>query len=154
MDILKAIGKLHAGHVECKTRDMVAVLAGQKKTPEGFKKTLGKLKKSNLVTYGSGDTVDLTPKGLEVIGYAAPLDNATFHHEVIKELISSKAWEIFQKISNRETHEINTVAKEMGYDMKKLSGYQKDLSKLKTLGYIDKTKTTIKLTDKCFPCEN
>lgn len=154
MDILKAIGKLHAGHVENKTRDTVAILAKQKGTPEGYKKTLGMLKKANFIVYSGSDSVDLTPNGLDAIGYSKPLNNNAFHEEVIKELITPKAWEIFQHLLDRKTRNIEETAKALGYDMNKLSGYQKNLSKMSTLGYLEKSQTTMKLTDKCFPCMN
>jgi hypothetical protein len=152
-DILQALGKLYAAQVEQKHRSTVAALAGQSKTPEGFKKTLGSLKKKGLITYGSNDTLDLTDAGIEVIGYTAPLTNQDFQEEVIKQLVSPKGWTIVQHIIDREVYNKNQVATDMGYDMNKLSGFEKDLSKLKKLGFLDKTSDTIQLTGKCFPCD-
>ena len=153
-DILKAIGKLNAANIGKKQRPTIAVLAGQSKTPEGFKKMVGGLKKKGLISYGPKETLELTDLGIEAIGYSAPLTNEDFHHQVIKQLVSPKGWTIFQHIIDRKEHNKMQVAKEMKYDMNKLSGYNKDLSKLATLGFLEKTQDTIQLTGKCFPCDN
>ncbi|KAL3913744.1 MAG: hypothetical protein SGARI_000500 [Bacillariaceae sp.] len=153
MAILKAIGKLHAAQIGKKSKKMVAALAGQSKTPEGFKKMLGGLKKKGFIIYGANDTVDLTDLGIEAVGYSPALTNTDFHEQVIKVLLTPKGWTIFQHIIDREVHNKINVAKEMGYPMSKLSGYDKDLSKMTTLGFLKKTTDTIQLTEKCFPCD-
>ena len=42
------------------------------------------------------------------------------------------------------------VAKALGYDLDKLSGFEKDLSKMSSLGFLVKDKDTMQLTAKCF----
>ena len=54
-------------------------------------------------------------------------------------------------MSDGKAHNKWEVAKRLGYDMDKLSGFEKDLGKIKNLGYLRIDGNMIQLTDKCFP---
>jgi len=151
--ILQAIGKLHAGGIQEPKRSMVQGMSKNSKTPEAFKKCLGAIKKKGLLLYPSGETIALTDEGISFVGVFDPesFTNANFHDEVIKELLSKKDRTIFEALVDGKVHDRKAVAEKLGYDMSKLSGYDKDLAKMGTLGYLDKTKTTLQLTDTCFP---
>ena len=153
-EIVQALGKLHAAGITEPKRDMVQAMSGNGKTPESFKKNMGILKKhKGYIEYPSATTVSLTDAGREYVGEPEPgsITNEVFHEEMIKVLLSKKGKEIFDEISDGKIHDKKEVAKRMGYDMNKLSGFDKDLSKMSTLGFVEKTKPTIQLTDKCFP---
>jgi len=152
--ILEALGKLHAVGITEPKRDMVQALSGNSKTTEAFKKNMGIIRsKFGYLEFPSSTTVALTDAGREYVGEPDPesLTNAYFKEHMMKPLLSKKAGEILDAISDGEVHNKIIVAQDMGYDMDKLSGYEKDLSKMSTLGFLDKTKDTIQLTDQCFP---
>ena len=153
ISILMAVGKLDAVGHDIAKRDMVQALSGNAKTPESFKKNMGSVKKKGFLSYPSSSTVELTEKGKAFVGNPDPgtVTNKFFHENLVKVLLNKKQCTIFDFISDGKEYNKKEVAKALGYDMGKLSGYEKDLSKMKTLGFIEKTKTSITLTDMCFP---
>lgn len=148
------MGKLYHALITQPKRDMVQAFSGNAKTLEGFKKNLGNIKKKGYVNYPDGATVALTEKGIAYVGTdvdPSSITNETIH-ETFKELLpGNKGKLIFEAISDGHVHQKKDIAVQLGYDLTKLSGYEKDLSKMSTLEFINKTKTTIQLTDKCFP---
>lgn len=154
-EILVALGKLHAGGITPAKREMVQALAKQGKTPESYKKNLGILKKKGLLEYCEANAIALTKVGIDYIGGivsdSESMTNNIYHEEIIQELISKKAYKIFKHIVDGNKYNKLEVAEQLGYDLDKLSGYEKDLSKMSTLGFLEKTSTTIQLTDKCYP---
>lgn len=152
-NILQMMGKLHSiGHNQPK-RDQVQSFSGNAKTPEGFKKNMGILKKEGWVLYPSKDTVELTEQGLEYVGDVDPSSlSIDEFHENIKEMLPSKqAKEIFDMITDGKIHSKKDIIMKLGLDPNKLSGLEKNLSKMSKLGFLEKNQTTIQLTDKCFP---
>ena len=151
--IMETLGKLHAAKIVQPTRDLLQTLSGNTKTVEGFKKNMGTLKKLGYINYPDGKTVELTSKGLEYVGDSMNGEELTneMMHNNIKEILSKAGGRILDAIKDGKVHNKNDVAKRLNYDMNKLSGYNKDLSKMSTLKFLDKTTTTIQLTDICFP---
>ena len=151
--ILETLGKLHAAKIEQPTRDLLQTLSGNTKTVEGFKKNMSILKKHGYINYPDGKTVELTSLGLEYVGDSIDTSDLTNEQMQanIKEVLSKAGGRILDAINDGKVHNKDEVAKQLGYDMNKLSGYNKDLSKMSTLGYLDKTSTTIQLKDICFP---
>lgn len=151
--IVQALGKLHAAGITQPKRDMVQAMSGNGKTLEGFKKNMGCTKKKGYLVYPDGTSVALTDKGVSHVGEVDPdsITNEFFHEEVVKPLLNKKASLIFDAISDGDVHQKKDVAEELGYQMDKLTGYEKDLSKMSKLGFLTKDKTTIQLTNKCFP---
>eukprot|EP00977_Amphora_coffeiformis_P017509 scaffold5771_cov171-Amphora_coffeaeformis.AAC.26 len=152
--ILETMGKLTAVNMIQPKRDFVQSLSGNAKTTEGFKKNCGILKKQGFLVYPSKDTMELTPKGIHVVGERDPSDvtNEKFH-ENLKEMIGvPQAILIFEcLLVDGAVHSKDSVIDELGLDRQRLSGFEKNLSKLSTLGILIKTKTTLQLTDYCFP---
>ena len=155
MKILEATKKLLRAGFDTLEKDTVQTFSDNTKTPEGFKKNLGLMKKAGLISY-SGSRMELTNLGMEAIGYddnTAPATNEVFHAIIADILPNKQAKQIFEVGLDGNEHDKQKVAiNDLGLDPKKLSGFNKNLSKLSTMGYLTKTKTTFKLTDKCFPC--
>ena len=154
--ILQAMGKLHAVGMTEPSRDQVQTFSGNGKTPEGFKKSVGKLKKAGYIVYANKDTMALTDEGIKHVGYVDPSSiSLTQFHNNIKEILPSKqAVEIFDLLTDGEVHRKDELIDRLNLDRNKLSGLEKNLSKMKTLGFLDKTKDTVQLTAKCFPVRN
>ena len=152
--ILETIGKLRAIGMEQPKRADVQSFSGNAKTPDGFKKNLGFLRKQlGLIEFPTPDTVALTDKGIQHVGEVDPssLTNESIQEEM-KKLLAPKACEIFDAIADGAVHDRKEVARQLGYDMTKLSGYDKNISRMKTLEIVAyPTKTTFQLTDRCFP---
>jgi len=150
--IMQALGKFRAiGEYQPK-RDLVMQFSGNAKTPEGFKKNTGTLKKKDLLQYPSGTTVELTDQGVDYVGDIDPSSLTDEElHKTIKEILGSKkAEELFDLLIDGNVRDRIEIAKKMNYDLNKLSGYDKMLSKMSTMGFLEKTKTTLQLTEKCF----
>ena len=141
--------------MEAPSRKNVQAFSGNTKTKAGFEKNLGQLKKGGYLTYGPGSTLILSEKGSSLFSLSSSASSALTNesiHEDMKEMLSPKARLIFDALLDGERHDRKVVALELGYDMSKLSGYQKDISKMKTLGFLEyPTKTEIRLSDTCFP---
>lgn len=152
--ILQTMGKLRAANIEVPTRLQVQQFSGNIKTKAGFEKNLGILKKQGYVDYPDGKTAVLTQQGIDYVGKVDPssLTNESVQED-IKELVGGpKAQEIFDALLDGRIHNRKKIAKQLGYDMNKLSGYDKNISKMKTLGFIEYSdKESMSLTDQCFP---
>jgi hypothetical protein len=150
-NILKCLAKLRTADIVQPKKDFLQQMSGNIKTQAGYDKNLGILKKYKLLVYPSKGLVEITEGGLEVVG---KVDLSTFSteefHDNIKSLFSPKGQLIFDAISDGKKHNKMEVATKLNYDMNKLSGFEKNLSKMKTLGFLDKDSTTIQLTSKCF----
>ena len=125
-------------------------MSGYMKTPEGFKKTMGILKKGGYIVYPTGDTVALGDEGLKYVGDVEPPTLEEYHNNIMEILPSKQAIEIFKELQDGEEHNKDEVIDALGLDRSKLSGFEKNLSKMKSLGYLNKTKDTIQLTPLCF----
>ena len=153
MKILEALAKFRAiGTMQPKRND-VMVFSGNSNTPEGFKKTLGNLRKhKKFVEFHGNDAVSLTDEGIAQVGHVDPsnISNEAYH-DAVKEMLSKKGGEIFDELADGREYDKIDVATKMGYNLSKLSGFNKDLGRMNTLGLLNKTKDTIQLSDKCFP---
>lgn len=157
MAILEAMKKLKAAGLPL-DRTVVELLSGNAKTPQGYKKKLSEMKNKNLgvISYGSGSILDFTQLGMDAVGYdpdATPASNEDFHEKIKQILPNKQALQIFEALLDGQVHDKQQIAIQvLNLDPTKLSGYDKNLSKLSTMRYLTKTETTIVLTDKCFPC--
>jgi len=151
--IVQTIAKLVAIGMVCPLRKDVQSFSGNSKTEAGFSKNLGLLRKQGYVDYGAGKTLILTEKGSRHVGKIDPssLSNESIQEDM-KDMLKPKARNIFDALISGDERNRNAIAKELYYDMNRLSGFQKDLSKMKTLGFVEfPTNKTVKLADKCFP---
>ena len=150
--ILKTMGQLYHIGIEQPKKDQVQSFSGNAKTKAGYEKNLGNLRKKGLVEFPTKGLVALTDKGLEYVGDVDPssLSIEEFHNNV-KVMFSPKAGKIFDAIVDGKVHDKMEVAIRLGYDLNKLSGYEKDLGKMSTLGFLQRIGKQIQLTDKCFP---
>ncbi|OEU16020.1 hypothetical protein FRACYDRAFT_238603 [Fragilariopsis cylindrus CCMP1102] len=151
--IVQTIAKLVAIGMECPLRKDVQSFSGNTKTEAGFTKNLGLLRKQGFVEFGAGKSLILTEKGSKYIGTVDPssLTNESIQNDM-KDMLKPKARNIFDALLDGKERNRVVIAKELNYDMNKLSGFEKDLSKMKTLGFLDfPTKKTVKLANKCFP---
>ena len=150
MKILKTIAMLRMASISKASKEQVQIMSGNSKTKAGFDKNLGQLKKAGFLVY-VGANVELTEKGLAVVGDVDPSSLSTeSFHENIKKVLSKKGGSIFDFISDGKKYNKMDVAKALGYDLDKLSGFEKDLSKMSSLGFLVKDKETMQLTAKCF----
>ena len=153
--IVRAVGKLAAGRLVEPKRDFVQIFSGNGKTPEGFKKTMGILKNKGYIMYPTKDTVALTELGIEYVGKVDP-DSMSLQefHDNIREILHNgkQAVQIFDLLVDGNVHTKDELIEALNLDRSKLSGFEKNLSKMKSLGYLEKTKDTAQLTDLCFPC--
>jgi len=147
------MGKLYAIGIAEPTREMVQSYSGNSKTPEGFKKNMGQIKKGGFTSYPSGNTVALTNIGLEYVGDVDPssLSIDEFHVNIKEMLVSKQAKEIFDLLVDGQVHQKMDLVAKLKLDPKKLSGFEKNISKMSSLGFAVKNKTTVQLSDKCFP---
>lgn len=152
--ILQTLGKLRAVKKDEPTREMVMQMSKNSKTKAGYDKNCGILRKQGFLAYPSSKTMELTDTGVAHVGSPDPSDmtNEVFHAS-IKQMISKKAGLIFDAIVDGKVHDRKKTAEDLGYDMTKLSGYDKDLSKMSSLGFLDYDKTTLQLTKMCFPMD-
>jgi len=151
--ILQTLAKLRAIGIHQPKRDMVQGLSGNSKTKAGYVKNLGIMKKKSYIEYTDGQTISLTDAGVRYVGDdvdPASLSNESFHAD-IKKMIAPKTGKILDVLADGKVHDRNKVARALGYDMNKLSGYTKSLSQLSSLGFLTYDKTTLQLTDKAFP---
>ncbi|CAB9498474.1 expressed unknown protein [Seminavis robusta] len=152
-NIVITLGKLKAiGMVQPKKTE-VQIFSGNSKTKAGYEKNLGTLRKLGYIEYLSGSMVKLAEKGIRFVGVVDPssITNESVHNDM-KEMLVPKAREIFDVLADGKVHNRREVAEHLNYDMTKLSGYEKNISKMKTLGFVEyHSKTTFALTDRCFP---
>ena len=152
MDILEAVAQYRAiGLVPSKQQ--VQGMAGMAKTEAAFVKYLGQLRKDGFISKGS---FELTPLGVKTAGDVdtASFTNEQFQEKCLAPLISKAAFKILQHINDGKKYDKMEVAKDLNYDLAKISGFNKDVSKMGTLGLLDqdlKKKEILQLTDMCFP---
>lgn len=134
------------------TLSMVQSFSGNNKTNAGYVKNVGILKKHGLIAKVGKDSIELTDLGMAFVEDSDPSNiSLVKFHDNIKALLTKKGAAIFDTIKDRKVHDKIEVAKRLGYDLNELSGYDKDLSKMATLGFLRKNKMEIQLTDVCFP---
>ena len=153
--ILKAIGRLAKTGQE-PSRQHVQLFSGNNRTVEGFKKNLGSLRKKKLIEYGAG-TLKLTEDGSNYLENYCGMDMSTpignkEAQDICKSLLKPKARSIFGELLDGKAHERVDVARSLHYDMDRLSGFKKDISTMKSLGFLKYVNgTKIQLTDLSFP---
>lgn len=149
--ILHTMGDLRAIGMTQPTRAQVQSFSGNTKTEAGFVKNMGLLRKHKYIV--GSDTLELMPKGVAFVGTNNDPSNVTLEkfHQNIKLLLSKKGGLIFDALVDGKVHNKREVAERLGYDMKKLSGYEKDLCKMSSLGLLDKKENDIQLTGMSFP---
>ena len=133
------------------TKDRVQTFSGNGKTKSGFDKNLGMLKKQCCIEYPSTGLLEVTDKGLALVGGAVKSMTQKQCHENIKALLSKKAAAVFDSLAEGRAHDKMELARLLGYDMGKLSGYEKDLGRMSSLGFLDRRGKELQLTDFCFP---
>ena len=106
--------------------------------------------------------VELTAKGASLVGPVASSSESDlkrileeyseqFKKFLVKNKVSKRGVLVYDVLSDRKAQDKNKVAKQMGCDMSKLSGFEKDLNRLSALRFLKKVGNMIQLTDKCFP---
>jgi hypothetical protein len=151
--ILRGMAELHFLGIKVPMRKQVMLHSGNAKTPAGFSKRLGKHKRDGIVSFPCSKTVTFTKEGLELYGNKvdpSTLTNEFFQTKLKETFKSQKAVELFDLLADGEEHGFSETAKELGYDLAKLSGYKKVVSSMSAQDLLKYTKTTIQLTNKCF----
>lgn len=116
-----------------------------------FPVTLCNMKKKGLIEYNK-DTVQLTKAGRAKAEPVTnlPTDNASAQKDIkIRFKISGKPAVLFDQLVDGRTHKREIVVGGLGFKSKNSAAVM--LSNLKKNGIIEYDKTTIKLTDICFP---
>ncbi len=117
-----------------------------------FVVTLSNMKKKGLIEYNK-DTVRLTKAGrakAELVTNLPIMDNASAQKDIkIRFEIRGKPAELFDQLVDGGIHKREILVSGLGLKSKNSAAVM--LSRLKKIGIIEYDKTTIKLTDICFP---
>ena len=128
-------------------RKMIATLSGVKSNT--FPVTISGMKKKGLIEY-SKDTMNLTDIGRAKANVTDMPDNSSTQEELKKKhKIGGKQAVMFDILLDGHEHDRAEIATKVGYTNKK--SFAVALSNLKKTGLLEYDKTTIKLTDVCFP---
>ena len=116
-----------------------------------FPVLLSGLKKKDLIEYPDKDTIRLTPKGKAQTDLAdAPADNQSVLADLKKQFLGGgKAALMFDILVDGRIHDRITLANTVGMTNKATLAVA--LSNMKKNGIIEYDRTTVQLTDKCFP---
>jgi len=132
------------------SRKQVAPLSGVKSNT--FPVTLSGMKKKGWIEYDK-DSIRLTEEGrarANPVSELPAMDNASAQQEIKNRFkIGGKAEILFDALTDGEVHDRASVVDGLGYKSKNASSVM--LSGLKKNGIIEIDKTTIRLTDICFP---
>lgn len=135
--ILDAIAWAAALGKPAVAKDMVAFLAGVSPTSSGYQNNLGALRSAGLIEYPPGREVALTAEGAAV---AVPPDHAPTHDDIMQAIAA--------KLAPAQMRILHTAAAAYPEDIGKedlagqvgasvtSSGYQNNLGRLRTLGFI------------------
>jgi hypothetical protein len=151
--ILAAVARLNSLGIQFPTRALVARYAGYSGVTPGFKKALSSLIKDKLIVYPDSTTVALTAAAMALPVARVPLPKTCKEARAhIKTFLTPKSRQIFDILSDGETHSRIDVALLCGYTPDKLTGFKKALSPLVCLGIAEyPSETEVRLTDKAFP---
>lgn len=150
--ILRTIVKLRRLGIHAPIKQLVQLLSGNVQTKPGFDKNLGYLRKQGLVDFPGPVVVSSTDKGITHVGTVDPSDlTSRFCLNCVKQLFARKIRPLFDIMSDGNEHNKLTVARRLGYDMDKLSGFEKELGSMVKIGYLMRDGDMVQLTDKCFP---
>ena len=151
MKILKTVAKLERLRIET-TKATVQSMSGNVKTESGFTKNLSILRKQGFLERGN-TIIELTKHGRQLDGVvdSSAMSQNDFWEEIKQVLLPGAPGRIFDALIDGRVHEKKTIITKLGYQPDKLTGFDKYLSKMSSLGYLAKTKTQLQLTDKAFP---
>ena len=95
----------------------------------------------------------MTEKGLAYVGDVSVVECITNKsvQEFIKKCLTPKERILVDLLVDGMEHNKMEVETLLKYDLMKLSGYDKMLSKMNSRGFLTRTKSTIQLADKFFP---
>ena len=130
-------------------RSMIVSMAGIKATT--FPVTISNMKKQGLIEYDK-TSIRLTTKGREEKATIVDIpDNESIQQElkVKHKLGSGKQGKLFDMLLDGKSHDRAHVAESVGYTNK--ATFAVALSNMKKMGIIEYDKSTIQLTDSCFP---
>jgi Mn-dependent DtxR family transcriptional regulator len=131
------------------TRKQVAAMSGVKTNT--FTVTISCMKKKGLIEYGK-EFMRLTEEGRAKANPVAgvSMDNGSTQDDIKQKFkIGGKAAALFEILKDGKVHDRETVIGELGFGSKASAAVM--LCNLKKNGVIDYDKSTIKLTDMCFP---
>jgi len=118
-------------------RDMVAFLAGVSPTSSGYQNNLGALRSAGLIDYPAGGEVVLTPDGAAI---ATPPEEAPTHEAIMQKIGAVLVPAQMRILSATANAYPDDVSKEDLAQMVEASatssGYQNNLGRLRTLGFI------------------
>jgi len=125
-------------------RKLLAYFSKYDKKEAMLSKTLGKMKKEDIIMYPDGKIVALAERGHEYTSRASSsLRIPRTPGEILewlKTCMSSKERDLFKRLydgGSFVTKDKLELARDMGYEMSKLSGYDKMLSKWKNHGFVE-----------------
>lgn len=130
-------------------RETMTMICGIR--PTTLPVTLCNMKKKGLVQY-SKDTVRLTEKGRALANEHAVffMDNGAAQADIkTKFKIGGKAALLFDQLADGLVHDRHSIVDSLGFKSKNSAAVM--LSNLKKNGVIEYDKSTIKMTDACFP---
>jgi len=133
-------------------RKQIVAMAGVKTNT--FPVVLSGLKKKELIEYPDKDTIRLTAKGkaqadLADLADAPAADNDSVQADLKKQFLGGKAALMFDILVDGRVHDRLAVANTVGITNKATLAVM--LSNMKKNGIIEYDRTTVQLTDKCFP---
>jgi hypothetical protein len=151
--ILETVGQLVAIGMSQPSRDHVQKFSGYATKQAGYDKNLGQLRKKGYLEFPDRKSLALTTKGTAQVG-EVDTSNVTneAYQDKMKELLPPKARSILDALADGQVHDREELAQQLHYDMDKLTGYHKNISQMKTFGFVDYVgSNTIQLSDGCFP---
>lgn len=119
------------------TRTWTAFLAGMSPKSSGFEKNLSTLRTRGVVDYGQGSTVFLTQEGRKLVTHSTNYTEAELHAKIAQMVSSSQARLLGTLIGERGNLLTRDELAERCDVSAKSSGFEKNLSSLRSLKLID-----------------
>jgi hypothetical protein len=135
--ILQAIGNGIAIGRPVLTRTWAAFLAGVSPKSSGFEKNLSTLRTRGFIDYGAGSTLFLTEEGRKLVPVTQAVNEDGLHRQIASMLSSSQANIMRELLAQRGEPMTREELAEACNVSAKSSGFEKNLSSLRSLKLID-----------------
>jgi hypothetical protein len=156
--ILGGLGELYAAGITEPKRTLLSLVTGY--PIKSLNTLMGKLKKNNFLVYPSGQTVRITPEGLDRVpsSVTTTASSGKFtNKEMQKRLKSSlklklQPTRIFDLLVDGKAHSKKELAMSLGLDGSKFASFKTYLSSLGGMGLVSyPSPDTVQLADLAFP---
>ena len=155
--ICHALAELRAMGDHEPTKDEVSIMSKYSEKSAGFKKAVSEAKKAGLVVYPADRTrLALSQQGIQKTPYVEPVvENAEMLNRLKLVLeqrkAPKKAAEVLDMLSDGQEYTFEYIAEATGYPNQSTPGFKKFIGSLTTLFFIQRSSSSIMLTDFAFP---